>query len=201
MAPAQAQRGELPPFINPHRDRVGEARRREDRHGRGDHRTRRKPVQSDAEYLQAQPSDQNEQADAKHQAEQVGFFRFFRHLETRTCTPRRATFTGSTVAPSFSMIAATRSRASGSTRNRTQPPPPAPQTFAANAPLRRVTSIMRSIRGVEMPGAFFLRCDHSSRNSRAASVQSCFSMACRMAIAIAVMVAKFLKTCLFPSMW
>src|SRR2546422_9060291 len=44
---------------------------------------------------------------------------------------------GSTSAPDSRMAVSTRSRASGSTKRTTQPPPPAPQTLPASAPLRR----------------------------------------------------------------
>ena len=50
------------------------------------------------------------------------------------------------MAPSASMARETASLVPGSTRKKTQPPPPAPQTFAAFAPGFRVTSMSRSMR-------------------------------------------------------
>ena len=55
-----------------------------------------------------------------------------------TTTPRGATRTGNTVAPSCSMASDTRGFAPRSTRKKTHPPPPAPQTFAPTAPAGRV---------------------------------------------------------------
>src|SRR5205823_6627955 len=81
-----------------------------------------------------------------------------------TLTPLGATRTGSTVAPSRRIVSPTRSLAPRSTRKNTQPPPPAPHTLAPTAPACRVTATSRSISGVVMPGAFLLRCVHSSRS-------------------------------------
>src|SRR5260370_633496 len=47
---------------------------------------------------------------------------------------------GRTSAPASRTDVSTRSRASGSIKSTTQPPPPAPQTLPASAPLRRALS-------------------------------------------------------------
>src|SRR6185369_17424420 len=83
-----------------------------------------------------------------------------------TVTPRRSTWNGNTVPPAFAIAASTRGFASGCVKKITQPPPPAPQTFAAIPPFLREASIRRSISGVVMPGAFVLRSFHSSCSSR-----------------------------------
>ena len=88
----------------------------------------------------AQPADQNEQvpraagSEAGSVSRRRVSFGLRPLLDGLDLTPRRATLTGSTVAPSCSMSCDASRAASGSTKNSTQPPPPAPQTFAASAP-------------------------------------------------------------------
>jgi len=80
----------------------------------------------------------------------------------------------------------------------TQPPPPAPHTFPASAPLRRAFSITRSMVFVEIVGKFRLRKDHSSRIRRPASSQSGFSSATRISWATSEMRSRLFWTALFP---
>src|SRR6266849_4294200 len=67
-----------------------------------------------------------------------------RAMPRRTRTPRGATFTGSTLAPVFSIAAETFAFAPRSTRKNTQPPPPAPHALAPKAPAFLVTATSRS---------------------------------------------------------
>ena len=102
-----------------------------------------------------------------------------------TWTPRGATRTSSTPAPSRSIAACTFALAPLSTRKNTHPPPPAPHTLAALAPARAVAFTRRSINGVVIPGAFFFRWLHSARISAPNSSQSDFASAPRTPFAIA----------------
>src|SRR5262249_27164026 len=94
-----------------------------------------------------------------------------------TLTPCRATFIGSSVAPTLSITASTFARASGSITSATHPPPPAPHTLPAAAPLRRAPEMIRSIIGVEIVGRLRRRIAHSSFTSRPSSVQRFFASA------------------------
>ena len=122
------------------------------------------------------------------------------YAETLTRTPRGATFTSSTSAPSDAIARWTAAFDPGSTRKNTQPPPPAPHTLAALLPASLRARDERSMSSVEIPGAFLRRCAHSSRIRRAVSSQSDFAMAVRSECAISAMRSKFLKTVLSPSM-
>src|ERR1700682_517854 len=119
---------------------------------------------------------------------------------TLTCTPERSIFIGSTSPPASITPASTRSRVSGSISSTTQPPPPAPQTLPAKAPLRRVLSTILSMVFVVMFGRLRLRKVHSSRISRPASAQFDPSSAPRSSWATSEMRARLLNTPLSPLM-
>src|SRR5580692_3026365 len=114
-------------------------------------------------------------------------------------TPARSIFIGSNLAPSATMAASTRARASGSISNVTHPPPPAPQTFPASAPRRRAEEITRSTSGVEIVRRLRRRNSHSSRIRRPASPQSFRSSASRTARAMIEIFSRFRETRRSPS--
>ena len=185
LCPSQAEIRQAPTLIDTDGDSVGDCGGGEGRHGRGRQDSDSgQRVHQEREDDHAQPADQNEQSHAQQDSHPVRLGGRC-HADCACCrfatlvrTPLRAIRTGKTVAPSLATMPATRSRASGSVKKRTQPPPPAPHTLAPSAPARRVTVTSRSISGVEMPGALRLRWDHSWRSKRPASFQSARSKAC-----------------------
>src|SRR5882672_7739898 len=156
-------------FVNPQRDHVGHNCARERPESRADPDAERRPKSGQYEQPRCQDEEKDVEPGLQSDPQRIGMRGHGQSADARTLTPRGATRTDRTFAPAPAIAAATRSFAPRSTRKKTQPPPPAPHTFAPTDPARRVTSTSRSISGVVIPGAFFLRLVHSSRSSRAAS--------------------------------
>ncbi len=136
LAPRESRISELARFENGHRQRRGDGRCHQRRHRQGNHLA--------AHYLPDRDQNVEQRAVEKvtgsrtdQRPERVAPW-LPGALHYLTCTPFGATSASSTSTPAtpFSAIV-TLFFAPGSTRKTTQPPPPAPQTFAPVLPARR----------------------------------------------------------------